>query len=117
LESWRKQHPKLAEWAKTAAAESLTVFDFPVAHRMRLRASGGADAAGWWHPPQRPIACGCAPAGLARINRELRRRTRINCFFPNPDSCLRLVFALLAELDDEPDPQGLSQLQPVTRTS
>jgi len=95
FKSWRKQHPKLAEWAETAVAESLTVFDFPAAHRIRLRTTNG----------------------LTRINRELRRRTRVASIFPNPDSCLRLVFALLAELDDEPDPQGLSQLQLVTRTS
>jgi len=82
------------EWAKTVAAESLTVFDPPAAQRT-----------------------GCAPAGFTRINRELRRRTRINRIFPNPDSCLRFISALLAELDDEPDPQGRSQLQPVTRTS
>jgi len=79
LESWRKEHPKLAEWAETAVPESLTVFDFPAAHRIRLRTTNG----------------------LERINRELRRRTRINSIFPNPDSCLRLVSALLAELDDE----------------
>ena len=33
LEVWRKEHPKLAEWAETAIPESLTVFDFPAAHR------------------------------------------------------------------------------------
>jgi transposase-like protein len=50
-------------------------------------------------PP--PTACACAPPGLPRINRELRRRTRVASIFPNPDSCLRLISALLAELDDE----------------
>jgi transposase-like protein len=42
----------------------------------------------------------CAPPGLTRINRELRRRTRC-LHLPNPDSCLGLISALLAELDDE----------------
>lgn len=79
LETWRKEHPKLAQWAEEAIPESLTVFDFPEAHRIRLRTTNG----------------------LERINRELRRRTRVASIFPNPDSCLRLVSALLAELDDE----------------
>lgn len=37
LEAWREEHPKLAEWAEVAVPESLTVFDFPAAHRVRLR--------------------------------------------------------------------------------
>ena len=79
LEVWRKEHPKLAQWAEEAIPEGLTVFDFPPSHRVRLRTTNG----------------------LERINRELRRRTRVASLFPNPDSCLRLVSALLAELDDE----------------
>ncbi len=54
LEAWRKEHPKLAQWAEEAIAESLTVFDFPDSHRVRLRTTNG----------------------LERINRELRRRKR-----------------------------------------
>jgi transposase-like protein len=79
LDAWRKEHPKLAQWAEEAIPESLTVFDFPASHRVRLRTTNG----------------------LERINRELRRRTRVASIFPNAESCLRLVSALLAELDDE----------------
>ncbi|QSR83968.1 IS256 family transposase [Methylacidimicrobium sp. B4] len=79
LAQWRTEHPKLGEWAEEAIPESLTVFDFPVEHRVRLRTTNG----------------------LERINRELRRRTRVASIFPNPESCLRLISALLAELDDE----------------
>lgn len=79
LDAWRKDHPRLAEWAEQAIAESPTVFDFPAAHRIRLRTTNG----------------------LERINRELRCRARVASIFPNPDSCLRLVSALLAELADE----------------
>ncbi len=43
--------------------------------------------------------------------------TRVASIFPNPDACLRLISALLAELDDDSDPQGLSQPQTVTRPS
>jgi transposase-like protein len=39
--------------------------------------------------------------GLERLNKELKRRTRVATLFPNSASCLRLVSALLAEQDEE----------------
>ena len=39
--------------------------------------------------------------GLERLNKELKRRTRVATLFPNPQSCERLVSALLAEQDEE----------------
>jgi putative transposase len=58
---------------------AFTAFDFPHAQRVRLRTTNG----------------------LERINREIKRRTRVASIFPNTASCLRLVSALLAECDEE----------------
>jgi putative transposase len=59
-------------------AEGFAVFGFPPHHQRRLRKTNG----------------------LKRINKELKRRTRVAPLFPNA-SCLRLVSALLAETDEE----------------
>ncbi len=79
IEQWQKELPKLASWAEENLVEGLTVFDFPAEHRIRLRTTNG----------------------LERINKEIKRRTRVASIFPNIDSCLRLVSALLAEQDEE----------------
>ncbi|MGI6433173.1 MAG: transposase [Sphaerochaetaceae bacterium] len=38
---------------------------------------------------------------LERLNREIRRRTRVVGIFPNSDSYVRLVSSLLIEVDEE----------------
>ena len=79
IELWRKDAPRLADWAERNLADGFAVFDYPPAHRVRLRTTNG----------------------LERINRELKRRTRVASIFPSSASCLRLVSALLAELHEE----------------
>lgn len=79
VEAWSKDAPKLAQWAEENLPEGFTVFDVPHAQRVRLRTTNG----------------------LERINREIKRRTRVASIFPNTASCLRLVSALLAECDEE----------------
>jgi transposase-like protein len=71
--------PKLAAWLETNVPEGLTVFDIPAEHRRRLRTNN------------------C----LERLNRELKRRTRVASIFPNEASLLRLATAVLMETDDE----------------
>ena len=79
LDAWRTESPKLAQWAEDNLLEGFTVFNFPIGQRTRLRTTNG----------------------LERINREIKRRTRVASIFPNTASCLRLVSALLAEFDEE----------------
>ncbi len=79
LQSWRSMHPKLAAWAEDNLAEGFAVFALPPEHRVRMRTTNG----------------------LERLNKELKRRTRVATLFPNPDSCLRLISALLSEQDEE----------------
>jgi transposase-like protein len=79
IQHWRQDAPTLAGWAETNLPEGFAVFDLPPAHRVRLRTTNA----------------------LERINRELKRRTRVVSMFPNAASCLRLVSALLTEFDEE----------------
>ncbi|MEI6560439.1 MAG: IS256 family transposase [Rhodospirillaceae bacterium] len=79
LDIWAKEAPKLAAWAEENLPMGFAVFDLPDGHRTRARTTNG----------------------LERINREIKRRTRVASIFPNTASCLRLVSALLAECDEE----------------
>jgi len=85
---------KLAAWLEANIPEGLTVFDFPVEHRRRLRTNNG----------------------LERLNREVKRRTRVATLFPNEDSLLRLATAVLMEIDEEwqTEKRYLSPTMPTT---
>jgi putative transposase len=79
VQKYAKSASKLAAWLERSIPEGLTVFAFPAAHQRRLRTSNG----------------------LERVNRELDRRTTVVSIFPNEAACLRLVSAVLIELDEE----------------
>lgn len=79
VERHAKSAPKLAAWLEENVPEGLTVFDFPAEHRRKLRTNNTEE----------------------RLNREIKRRTRVVSIFPNEASLLRLATAVLMETDDE----------------
>ena len=79
VRKYQKSAPKLAQWMEENVPESFAVFRLPLAHRARLRTTNM----------------------LERVNRELKRRTRVATLFPNEASLLRLVTAVLMELSEE----------------
>lgn len=70
--------PALANWLEKNIPEGLTVFSFPASHRRRLRTANS----------------------LERLSREIKRRTRVVSIFPNEAACLRLISAILMEIDE-----------------
>lgn len=76
---YRDTAPKLSAWAEANIPEGLTVFAMPVQHRRRLRTSNA----------------------LERLNKEIKRRTRVATMFPNEASLLRLVTAIVSEISEE----------------
>ena len=71
--------PKLADWMEVNLPEGFTVFSFPRDHQRRLRTSNF----------------------LERLSQEIKRRTRVVRVFPNEQSCLRLISAILIEIGEE----------------
>ena len=79
VDKYRAKAPKLSDWMENNLIEGFNTFQFPEEHWIRLRTSNLAE----------------------RINKEIKKRTRIVGIFPNCDSCLRLVTAMLVETDED----------------
>jgi putative transposase len=71
--------PRLAAWLEENVPEALAVLGLPAAHRRKLRTTNM----------------------LERINKEIKRRTRVATLFPNEQSALRLVTAVLMEISED----------------
>jgi len=78
ITKYTKTIPKLAAWLEQNVPEGLTVFCLPSEHRTRMRTSNSAE----------------------RVNQEIKRRTRVARIFPNIKSLLRLVTAVLNDIND-----------------
>jgi transposase-like protein len=79
VKTYHQKAPRLAAWAEENIPEGLTVFTLPSYHRTRIRTTNG----------------------LERLNKEIKRRTRVATLFPNEASLLRLVSAVLIEISEE----------------
>jgi len=79
VEKYRKRAPEFAKWLDENIEEGLTVYQFPKEHWKRIRTSNG----------------------MERVNREIKRRTRVAVLFPNAESALRLVTGVVIEIHEE----------------
>lgn len=79
LEKYKTSAPAFVKWLEDNIEEGLTCFSFPEEHRKKIRTVNG----------------------LERLNKEIRRRTRVVTLFPNVASCERLVTAILEGIHDE----------------
>ena len=79
VQTYATSAPRLSAWLETAIPEGLTVFQFPASHQRMLRTTNSVE----------------------RLNREIKRRTRVVGVFPNVAACVRLVSALLMETSEE----------------
>ena len=79
VKKYEKTASKLAEWLADNIPETFEVFNFPEEHRKKIRTSNL----------------------IERLNKAIKKRTRVVGIFPNEDSCLRLATGLLIEQDEE----------------
>ena len=76
---WRDRNAKLAGWIEETAEQCLAVWDLPHVLRRRLNSTNM----------------------LERLMRELKRRSRVVSIFPNEQSLIRLLGAVLIEIDEK----------------
>jgi len=79
IEKYRKRAPEFGKWLEGNIEEGLTVYQFPKEHWKKIRTSNG----------------------MERLNREIKRRTRVAVLFPNKESALRLVTGVIIEIHEE----------------
>ena len=79
VQKYAKSASRLADWLEKNIPEGLTAFAFPTSHQRKIRTTNG----------------------LERVNREVHRRSQVVSIFPNESACLRLISAILMEIDEE----------------
>lgn len=79
VEKYQKRAPEFAKWIEENIEDGFTVYQFPKEHRKKIRTSNG----------------------MERVNREIKRRTRVAVLFPNKESALRLVTGVIIEIHED----------------
>ena len=79
MTQYEKSEPRLVSWAEQNIPEGFTVYQLDSKIQKKFRTSNLCE----------------------RINQEMARRTKIIRVFPNEDACLRLVTAILVEIDED----------------
>lgn len=79
IKKYEKRAPEFSKWLEEHIEEGLTVYQFPKEHRTKIRTSNG----------------------IERLNREVKRRTRVAVLFPNQESALRLVTGVIIEIHED----------------
>lgn len=75
---FKETAPDFVSWLEDNIEEGLTVFNFSEKYRVKIRTVNP----------------------LERVNKEIKRRTRVVGIFPNRESCVRLISAVLMEIHE-----------------
>lgn len=79
IAKYKESAPEFVQWLEDNVEEGFTCFSFPEQHRKKIRTVNA----------------------LERLNKEIRRRTRVATLFPNVTSCERLITAVLQGIHEE----------------
>ena len=79
LRTFEKKAPKAMECLEEGFDEAMNILAFPKKYRVRLRSTNSQE----------------------RLNEEIRRRERVIRIFPNEESAIRLIGALLSEFHEQ----------------
>jgi transposase-like protein len=87
--------------ARTKAADVITAFQSRFPKAMEIFEGGIDDVLSYLHYPPSHRTRISSTNPLERLNREIRRRTRVVGIFPHRGSCLRLIGMLLVETHED----------------
>ena len=79
IKFYETKNPKVADHMENTVEDTLKVMTLPPSHRKRMATTNM----------------------LERLNESIRQRTRVARIFPNGESCLRLVTAVLLEIHED----------------